>query len=75
MEEQEIFRKKIQREQDLLQKVQESQEAKQLVQHDREKQALDEEVEADKKELQKQVCVDVLGETVLSTFPPIVVTC
>ena len=53
--EQEALRKKLQQEQDLLQRFQESQEAKLLVQHEREKHALDEKVEASKLELEKQV--------------------
>ena len=53
--EQEALRKKLQQEQELLQRFQESQEAKLLVQHEREKQALDEKVEASKLELEKQV--------------------
>ena len=55
MAEQEALRKKLQHEQDVLQKFQESQEAKLLVQHERERQALDEKVEASKLEFDKQV--------------------
>ena len=58
MAEQEALRKKLQQEQDLLQKFQESQEAKLLVQHEREKEAQDEKVEAGKLELEKQVSED-----------------
>ena len=53
--EQEALRKKLQQEQDVLQRFQESQEAKLLVQHERERQLLDEKVEASKLELQQQV--------------------
>jgi hypothetical protein len=53
--EQEALRKKLQQEQDVLQRFQESQEAKLLVQHERETLALDEKVEASKLELQQQV--------------------
>ena len=55
--EQEALRKQLQQEQELLQTFQESQEAKLLAQHEREKKALDEKVEASKRELEKQVCV------------------
>ena len=53
--EQEALRKKLQQEQDVLQRFQESQEAKLLVQHERERQLLDEKVETSKLELQQQV--------------------
>ena len=59
MTEQEALRKQLQQEQELLQTFQESQEAKLLAQHEREKKALDEKVEASKRELEKQVCVHV----------------
>lgn len=55
MAEQEALRKKLQQEQDVLQRFQESQEAKLLVQHERERLALDEKVEASRLELEKQV--------------------
>ena len=55
MAEQEALRKKLQQEQDVLQRFQESQEAKLLVQHERERQLLDEKVETSKLELQQQV--------------------
>ena len=56
--EQELLRKRLQQEQELLQGLQESQEAKLFAQHEREKQHLDEKVEASKLELQKQVYVE-----------------
>ena len=55
LSEQEALRRKLQQEQDVLQKFQESQEAKLLVQHEKEKQALDEKVATSKLELEKQV--------------------
>ena len=55
--EQEALRKKLQQEQDVLQRFQESQEAKLLVQHERERLALDEKVEASKLDLEKQVSI------------------
>ena len=55
--EQESLRKKLQQEQDVLQRFQESQEAKLLVQHERERLALDEKVEASKLDLEKQVSI------------------
>lgn len=55
MAEQEALRKKLQQEQDVLQKFQESQEAKLLVQHERERHAVDEKVEGSKLALEQQV--------------------
>lgn len=57
--EQEALRKQLQSEQDMLQKFQETQEEKLISQHDREQTALNEKVEASKRELEKNVSVCV----------------
>ena len=63
LSEQEALRRKLQQEQDVLQKFQESQEAKLLAQHEKEKQALDEKVTTSKLELEKQVseCIGIVS--------------